>query len=258
MTFNPLHATGMVFLKDAEGEFAFSGSCFLFREDNVLLTAAHCVPESISTVIVHLPFGRREMKVETIHRHPTADVAMLICGDQYAYRAGSGYPESAFWDGASNFSLGEQFSAFGYPSEGPSFTSSAAPTPRFFTGYYQRFFDYESHDGYKYYAGELSIPAPGGLSGGPIFRPGAPEILTGLVTANSETYAVTDSIDDVLTDGTKYRQESRRVLTYGVGLMLSEIAQWLHTYTPNPVSRGWTIKDPITGDDPTDRIEDRI
>jgi len=258
MNFNPLHATGLVFLKDGKQGFSFAGSCFLFREDNVVLTAAHCVPASIDTVIVHFPFARREMQVEEIHRHPTADVALLICEARYAYRSGNGYPETAFWDGVSNFTLGEQFSAFGYPSEGPTFNSEASPTPRFFTGHYQRFFDYESHDGFKYQAGELSIPAPGGLSGGPVFRSAAPQMITGLVTANAETYAITDSIDDVLSDGTKYRQESRRVLTYGVALMLSDHAQWLHSYVPNPTSRGWTLKDPITGDDPTARIEDEI
>lgn len=252
MAFNPLQATGMLYVQNEHGDESFAGSCFLFREDNVVLTAAHCVPPSIAGARIMLSYPKREMPVLDIRRHPSADIAVLVCGEEYAYRNESGYPETAFWDGVNNWSLGEGFNAFGYPSEGPSFDAEPGPTPRFFAGYFQRFFRYGSHSGYQYLAGELSIPAPGGLSGGPIFRPGAAPMVTGLVTANAESYAVTDSIDDVQQDGTRYRQESRRVLTYGVALMLSEVGDWLHVEVPNPTGRAWVLPNPLTGDTPDD------
>lgn len=88
--------------------------------------------------------------------------------------------------------------AYGFPTEGPDPSSGAAPVSRLFVGHYQRFSEYSSPPGYRYLAGEMSIPAPGGLSGGPVFRAEAPEMLTGMVTANHESYAITDSLEEGL------------------------------------------------------------
>ena len=65
----------------------------------------------------------------------------------------------------------------GFPTEGPFDEAPAIPipVPRLFLGYYQRFFKYPETSRNRYLAGEMSIPAPGGLSGSPLFRPYAPK-----------------------------------------------------------------------------------
>ena len=126
----------------------------------------------------------------------------------------------------SNFSLGEEFYAFGYPPSvfGPS---ASEPTARLFTGNFQRFIDHQSHLGYRYIAGEMSIACPQGLSGAPVFRPGAPVMLLGLVTENLQTYTALESVEEVIERGEVRRTEVRNVINYGVTLMLHELQPWL-------------------------------
>lgn len=230
MTFNPLAATGLLTAQE-DGPAEITGTCFLFRHDTIALTAAHCIPQNGVNLAAHFPLLGRTDSVTEVRRHPNADIAVLFLGkqpDQYPPR-----PEHAFWDRVSNWHLGEDFIAYGYPSEGPSFTSENGPTPRLFKGYYQRFFHHNAPQGGQYLAGEMSIPAPGGLSGGPIFRPGAHTMLTGIVTANNDSYAITDSIEEVTDEGKIFRLESRRVITYGTALMLSGVTDWLRGEVPS-------------------------
>ena len=121
---------------------------------------------------------------------------------------------------------------YGFPSEGPAPDSPVSPTPRIFVGNFQRFFEYRSPAGYAYLAAELSGTAPSGLSGGPIFRQGAPQMLTGMVTANVESYAITDSLEEMREGGEVFRLESRRVISYGIGLLLGTVSDWLHEVIP--------------------------
>jgi hypothetical protein len=239
VAFDPLTATGLVVAQTDDGREVFCGTAFLFRHEHVALTADHCVPESARVIHLVLPRLNRTQEVLEVHRHPTADIAVLIGGITHA-DSGGGYPEHAFWDRVSNWGLAEEFLAFGYPDEGPTpEVSGVTPVPRSFVGHFQRFFNYSSPNGYRYLAGEMSIPAPSGLSGGPVFRRGAPSMLTAMVTANVETYAVTDSLEEVRSGGEVLRLESRRVLSYGLCLMLSEVSDWLHEIVPDRPDMGW-------------------
>jgi hypothetical protein len=236
MVKNPLSSVAMIYLTDSEGVASYGGSAFLFRRDEIALTAAHCVPRGVVSVGLHFPLIRStHFPVVRIERHPTADLAALFIGE--VDLDGEGYPEYAYWnhlDG--NYSMGEAFYAFGYPIEGPGQGDVAQePTPRMFVGNYQRFFDYSLDGRSPYRAGEMSIPAPGGLSGGPVFRPGtAPGVLvTGLVTTNSESYAITDSFEDIDQDGRRLRTESRRIISYGIALLLDQFDDWLNTVAPH-------------------------
>ncbi len=49
-----------------------------------------------------------------------------------------------------------------------------------------------------------------------------------LVTANLETYAVTDSIDEVDDNGKVLRVESRKIVSFGLSLMLQGVDEWLN------------------------------
>jgi hypothetical protein len=232
--FDPLSVVGLVLAGNENGQ-APVGTCFRFRHVDFALTAAHCVPDVDRLYVVFPRLGQAEI-VAHVERHPQADIAALTIGP---LNATDGYPENAFWDRVSNWSLGEEAFAYGYPVEGPALRDASTPTPRLVVGHYQRFFDYESHNGFRYLAGELSFPAPGGLSGGPVFRQGAPQMLTGMVTSSHESYAITDSVDEINDDGSVLRIEGRKVITYGIALMLSGVSDWLHEVAPDVPGMGW-------------------
>ena len=229
MRFNPLLAVGIVLVADRAGVAVFSGSCFGFRRESTALTAAHCCPVDASETQVLFPgLSPTPRPVVRIERHPTADVAALYFDGSEAVPDVDDYPEHAFWDHVANLGLGEEFEAYGFPTDGPAPDSSAtAPTARMFRGHYQRFLEYPDHHGAHYLAGEMSIPAPAGLSGAPLFRPGAFQMVTGLVTANLDSYSITDSFEEVREGGSIYRLESRRIITYGVALILAGVEDWL-------------------------------
>ena len=46
-------------------------------------------------------------------------------------------------------------------------------------------------------------------------------MLTGLVTTNYESYTISDSVEEVDDDGRVYRAESRKIVSYGIALMLT-------------------------------------
>ncbi len=136
-----------------------------------------------------------------------------------------------FWGVVHTWSLGEDFMAYGYPADvlGPE---PDQPTERLFRGHYQRFMRYESLLGYSYLAAEMSIPSPTGLSGGPLFRPGAHPMLVAMATENldSTTYLETVEIEERPGQRTEKRYE--RVIQYGVALILSDVSEWLDTLIP--------------------------
>jgi hypothetical protein len=136
-----------------------------------------------------------------------------------------------FWGAVGNYSLGEQFHAFGYPEDVAA--DVPGPTPRLFTGHFQRFFDYHSFAGFRYPAGELSLPAPAGLSGGPLFRPGAPQMVTGLVAENFESRTTLESVEEVSGGGERTIHTTARVISYGVAVMLAPLGEWLTEHVPH-------------------------
>jgi trypsin-like peptidase len=234
MTFDPLEAVGLVV---GYGDQVLGG-CFRFRHEHMVFTAKHCVPTS-EDLVTFFPRSRRAQRVTRVEGHPTADIALLVTEAQPS-DSGSGHPTNAFWDRVSNWRLGEEFMAFGYPVEGPSPEAPAGtPIARLFIGHYQRFFEYSSPSRDNYLVGEMSIPAPAGLSGSPLFRAGAPQMVTGMVTTNLESYAVTDSITEVRDGEKAYREEARKVIAYGLALILSNVSDWLRDVLPERDGLGW-------------------
>jgi Trypsin-like peptidase domain len=222
---NPLNGVGMLF-EERKLHQIFLGTCFAFRHRNYFLTADHCVRDrKIAALSVAHPFEGVFTRIATIHSHPTADLAVVTLANQGKDKT------EPFLDLAANYGLGEEFVAYGFPEDtiGPN---EGQPTARLFRGYYQRFMEHKSHMGYAYVAGELSMPCPGGLSGGPLFRPGAPKMITGLVTENLEATTLLDSEESTLHDGTQVHEHYRRVINYGVALMLAELADWINQYVP--------------------------
>lgn len=226
-TFDPLMATGLVHIVTPTNE-TYGGTCFAFRRPDVVLTAAHCAPDDAE---IWVSFPRRgRCKAIRVVKHPIADVAMIFTAADDQAEA-KGFSERAFWNFVANWELGEEFLAYGYPIEGP-FQGTSSPTPRLFVGHYQRFMWFEAPNNTRYLAGEMSIPAPGGLSGGPVFRRQAQPMLTGLVTSNIESYSVLNSVADIDDSGRLYKEESRRIIQYGLAVMLSKLQEWLDDLAP--------------------------
>jgi hypothetical protein len=193
---------------------------------------------------VESPQIPRMTPIKSIEAHPTADLALLTLD----MTEGTGL--RPLWgltthDGRFNFAFGLDFQAFGYPvgTFGPE---ADMPTARLFKGHVQRYVDYVAPGGrYKYLAAELSIPAPVGLSGGPIFSDQGPYAY-GLVTTNLESYTTLDEVEEILLDGQPVEtQRLRKVISYGLALMFGsrDIAEWLNDrIRPHPVhkeTRGW-------------------
>jgi class 3 adenylate cyclase len=108
--------------------------------------------------------------------------------------------------------------------------------PRVFSGIFQQYLEYQSHmhrrgdpsaPRYRYVAGELSIPCPGGLSGGPIFRSEQPDVVLAVVTENIDAMTLLEAIEQSQGEGTRLRTEYNRVITYGAGLLVAHVGDWL-------------------------------
>jgi hypothetical protein len=221
--FNPLNAVGLLW--HIADQPRFLGSCFALRWGNYFVTASHCVGDlSAEQIGVMLPGLAPTNRADAVMRHDTADITVVRLAPFEVE------PAEPFWGVAENAKLGETFHAFGWPEE---FGGDEGPTPRLFAGHYQRFVPrYRSHMGYEYRAGEMSIPFPGGLTGGPIFRQDAGRVLTGMAVENVEAETVLDSVVDVQEDGSRYTEISRKILTYGIAVMLNGVAKWLDDCIP--------------------------
>lgn len=223
---NPLNGVAMLFRRSEDRKHKFLGSCFSLRHSTHFLTAAHCISNrETAEVIVVSPTDYKVRDVLEMHRHPNADIAVLIIRQEQDNKIES------FWDSVGNLTLGKDFVAYGFPEDalGPN---EGKPTARLFKGYYQRFMDHNSHMGYSYIAGELNIQCPGGLSGGPLFNPGAPVMLSGLATESLEASTLFDSQEVILNSGQVVSEHYRTVVNYGVALVLESVKEWINQYVP--------------------------
>lgn len=217
---------GAVAMLMSEGRFL--GTCFAFRWPHILLTAAHCVrgarPDSL---IVRSQYGNH-LTVTDVNCHPTADVAAIVT-EQLA----GGIPR--YFAGlevfAGTYGLGDEFASFGFPVGGTQAEPANEPTPRIFRGFTQRLADFQSEPVGTYRAYELSIPAPEGLSGGPVFVPGSDRVF-GLVTGNFESYTLKSDVVERTEDGAMHRETHIRVVSYGMAAALMGVQEWLRLAAP--------------------------
>lgn len=125
--------------------------------------------------------------------------------------------------------------AFGYPV-GLVVTPPYTLEPRLLKGHFQRFIDPFRPEGstYSYLAGEMSVPAPVGLSGGPVFHPIATDMLLGMVTASLSTSiaAGQESFEETLSDGTIRKTVYQHVVNYGIALIVNSVRDWLDEHAP--------------------------
>jgi hypothetical protein len=85
---------------------------------------------------------------------------------------------------------------------------------------------------YRYFAGELSIACPRGLSGGPVFRPEMPDEVLGVVTEDLDVGTIEHSVETEEDDGQRYSLETKRIISYGLAVVLIEVNDWLTQNIP--------------------------
>lgn len=225
LDFFPRFATGPVYFAPPEGAWEFSGTGAMYLRPYVILTAAHCVPNvADARFAFRSPMESFARTVEQVIRHPKIDLAALVISKDAAVPPNGVYSEIGH-----TLIDGGDFIAFGYPAE------ENTNVPRMFKGHYQRHFQYQSPDGRAYFAAELSIPAPAGLSGGPVSNAHRPQVLDAIVTANHDSSLVIDSYEEEERDGTISRGKITRVVSYGIAAMLvpDDVQQWVHTVVAN-------------------------
>lgn len=224
----PFSATAL--LLDRSRRNAFLGSCFAFRNATTFLTAAHCIKGLAADqvgVSIHLENQPDNDGLDVIELvpHPTADLAIL------RVRPWSSDLFPPYRGITEGYRPGDHFAAFGYPEDATG-RANVAPIPRFFRGHFQRFLEYRSPLGYSYVAGELSIRAPSGLSGGPVFLPDQPDYAAGVVAENIESSTHRHTVEEVTTESSSYREVVRSIVDYGICVMLDEVRDWLDTAVP--------------------------
>jgi hypothetical protein len=129
--------------------------------------------------------------------------------------------------------IGPQFFAFGYPEDAME-GEAPSPKPRVFVGHYQRFFRHKSlHTGREYEAVELGIPAPGGLSGGPVFPQELVNLVSGLVTENYESTTRLQAVEDINAAGEKRTIQYQTVISYGIAVLLDPLRDWIEERVPS-------------------------
>lgn len=222
--FNPLHAIGIL-SQETDNAPLFLGTCFSFKDSKCFVTAAHCIDngnEGLSIVMPRLVLGNDVIEV---HRHPCADIAICVTDNRWE---GSIIPFSSV---VGNYGLGEEFLTNGYPKESP-YMGEVLPTERLFVGHYQRFFEHQ-RGGFSYLAGELNIPCPGGLSGAPLFRRDAPQVVTGVVSDNLEVSTELREEEVTKIENSKETYIYKRVINYGIAVMLHEVIDWMDEVIEN-------------------------
>lgn len=209
----------------------FLGTCFAFQDRTSFLTAAHCVKSvEEQPLFVFGAFAGPDLRwVDSVITHDDADLAIVSCPNvNHDMVEPFTEIEATRW--------GDEFCAFGMPVDTQSFgaphwgeaVTSYGPTPRFFRGHFQRSMTcHFSHLGYKYYAQEMSIGAPAGMSGGPVFSSRDGNVLLGVVTENRENSTQLHTITEESTEQGTLVERVHAVVNYGVCLTLYEHREWL-------------------------------
>lgn len=237
---NPRDMIGQVYERGPSTDSAsgmrrqtFLGTSFALWHPDYFLTAHHCIEDRRARdVFVYGAFGGvvQPRPVTRVHQHDRADVAVLVC-ETLTWGTVSPFPAVREY---ADLLLGEEFYAYGFPVDALTYDQEEGPTPRAFRGHFQRYCIHESSMGYRYRAGEMSMPAPSGLSGGPVFSTEGDLEVFGLVAANLEANRLLHEEDQEIGNDERVKRQRYRVIAYGMSVLLDPIVNWLRTVIPPP------------------------
>lgn len=199
---------------------AFLGSCAVYARPVYALTAAHCIAHlAPGDIKVVLPVWGGTARVLAAHHHPEADLAVLRI-EHDPGELDSILDELPFRGLAPLTGVGANFGAYGFPEHPDWSDDRPEAAGRLFKGHFQRLFTFEDHTGrYSYPAGEMSIPSPRGLSGGPLFSLDQPDKLAAIAAAN--VYSSTPG-------------EIEGTVSYGIAVLLWMTQVWLDDQVRRP------------------------
>jgi Trypsin-like peptidase domain len=203
----------------------FLGTCFAYREPWFFLTAAHCIEG----------FAAEDLGVDAPGKsgtgHPIREVNVLDGVDLAVLRA----PDRGAWmssvdpyrDIQHEYEIAQDFVSFGFPAETVE-TRANQPVAQIFKGHFvQLLLQFADPWGRSYVASEMSIPAPEGLSGAPVYSPAQPYVVTAMVTGEKSTFTIPERVEEEAGPGQVRVTEVRRQISYGVALMLHPYAAWI-------------------------------
>ena len=221
MSLDRFASAATLYRRTSEGSLAFLGTCFAFRKRHVFLTAAHCTKGlDAADLVVVSAFAGRLSEVQRVTRHPHADLAALEVD------AAGMSPIRPYTTLGVSAQYGAEVCAIGFPEDSTA-AGTTEPTGRLFRAHIQRFLVKESHLGYRYHAAELSIGAPAGLSGGPVFLADMSGNLVGLVTENFESTTYLRTIQELHEPGNVFKEHIHTVINYAVCVWLPPLERWL-------------------------------
>lgn len=219
MQFFQMFAASVVILRSPEGKVEFGGSCGMFMSRDTVLTAAHCVPEGFDAWV--RVAGEQSVR-QVVRRvvHDTADLAVLHLAPNPEEQLPDGYflmPGGLIESG--------DFVGLGFPAEG---APDGRPVARTVKGHFQRMFGYQPPgQATNYFAFEMSVPAPGGLSGTVLAYQENPQVAVAVVTGNIESSVVVDRFEEIRDGHEVYSSKIERVVAYGVAAALHGHRAWL-------------------------------
>jgi hypothetical protein len=221
--FYPRFASGVVLAYDAaEDAVTATGSCAAYLGRGCWLTAKHCVPEGSGITVLRNGLSRAPIQASAVTHHPEVDLAVIHVdvGDEPMPLGHQFYlhPPDDIIDGG-------DFVGFGYPAE-------PQPIERMLKGHFQRYIHYDSTFDETYYAGEMSVPSPRGFSGSVLYYPARPQRAAAVATANVDSSVVEHGFEEVERDGRVYKETIKRVVSYGIALMLQPHRAWLDAVVP--------------------------
>lgn len=216
-----------------EDGFLFLGSSFSYRLTTHYLTAAHCVVDVPGDqLVIARPGDPPPLPVRAVAVHPRADLALLVCDDRQGV--------TCFQPTLDPLELGEDLFVAGFPEDvwGPN---EGRPIPRLLKGYCQRLMEHTSHMNFVYQAAEVNVPFQNGISGAPLFRRDRElNRVAGVVTESTMISTETNEIEETSGTGSSTRIVYRRVVEYGIALVLESETEWLdQRFAQNqPVNEG--------------------